>query len=252
MVWFWIILILIVSIIIAAISESNDKKNASERLGVLNTKISNLQNQKELKKIIGQKNRYAFVLDNIGRKVYYLDPTQTKEVSFDQIISVEILEDNTILSSKSTTRTVGGALLGGALAGGAGMVVGGLSGDSKQKKKVSKVTVKIKLRDYSAPKLLIPCFVAQELTPNSEIKPSDSLYGQFYKEELQNAQKIADYVSIIIDDVDRQEKQSQMVQTTSNKSPSVADELAKLASLKEQGILTDEEFLAQKEKILKQ
>ncbi|MBQ7462808.1 MAG: hypothetical protein IJS63_11330 [Bacteroidaceae bacterium] len=154
----WFIIILVVLVIIGIISAVNDNEKTNERKDALNAKIEKLQNPENLKTIIGQKNRYAFVLDNVGRKIYYIIPTQTKEVPFDQIISVEILEDNTLLSSKSTTRTVGGAMLGGALAGGAGMVVGGLSGDSKQKKKVSKVSVKIKIRDYSTPALLIPCF----------------------------------------------------------------------------------------------
>ena len=175
---------------------------------------------------------------------------QTKKVPFDQIISVEILEDNTLLSSKSTTRTVGGALLGGAFAGGAGMIVGGLSGDSAQKKKVSMVSVKIRIRDYSTPSLLITCFDALKLTGHKEIKTTDGLFGQIYKDELQNAQKIADYVSVIIDEVDRQDKQLHMAQPVSSSNSSIADELAKLASLKEQGILTDEEFHIQKTKLL--
>ncbi|MBE6255684.1 MAG: SHOCT domain-containing protein [Prevotella sp.] len=249
--WFWIILIIAVLLGIGFALNAADEKETQERKDVLDAKMEKLPNQQSFKKIIGQKNRYIFVLDNIGRKIYYIDTTKTDEVFFEQIISVEILEDNTLLSSKSTTRTVGGALLGGALAGGAGLVVGGLSGDSKQKKKVSKITVKIKLRDYSNPSLLIPCFVAKELTPYDEIKTNDNLYGVFYKQELQNAQKIADYVSIIIDEVDRQEKQSQVGRPTSAEGLSVADELKKLASLKEQGILSEEEFQVQKEKLLK-
>ena len=246
--WFWIILVIVVVIVIGAAINSADKQKSSNRKDVLDAKIDKLPNKDSFKKIFGQKNRYAFILDDIDRKIYYLSTNSTKEVSFNQIISVEILEDNTLLSSKSTTRTIGGALLGGALAGGAGMVVGGLSGDSKQKKKVSKVLVKIKFRDYSTPSLEIPCFVASELTWSGEVK-TDDVDWWLYKEELQNAQKIADYVSVIIDEVDRQEKQSQSVESSFVKS-SVADELAKLASLNEQGILTDEEFRAQKEKLL--
>lgn len=244
----WLIIILVVLVIIGIISAVNDNEKTNERKVALNAKIEKLQNPENLKTIIGQKNRYAFVLDNVGRKIYYIIPTQTKEVPFDQIISVEILEDNTLLSSKSTTRTVGGAMLGGALAGGAGMVVGGLSGDSKQKKKVSKVSVKIKIRDYSTPALLIPCFDAHELTGYDEIKPTDILCGCFYKEELQNAQRIADYISVIIDEVDRQQSMnSHPIQLGNN---SVADELAKLADLRAKGILTEEEFSAQKAKLL--
>lgn len=52
---------------------------------------------------------------------------KTTSISIKDIIGVEILEDETIISKKSTSRTVGGAILGGV-----GSVVGGLSGSSIQ------------------------------------------------------------------------------------------------------------------------
>lgn len=251
--WFWFILIIVIGLAIGFAVNAADEKQTQERKDALDAKMKNLPNQQNIQKIVGAKNRYAFILDKNARKIYYIDIVDTnrsKDIIFEDIISVEIQEDNTLLSSKSTTRTVGGAILGGALAGGAGMVVGGLSGDSKQKKKVSKVTVKIKLRDYSTPSVVIPCFVAKELTMKDEIKTNDSVDGHLYTEELQNAQKIADYVSVIIDEVDRQEKQSQVARPASTEGVSVADELKKLASLKEQGLLSEEEFSIQKQKLL--
>lgn len=253
MFWVIVIIFIVAGIIYFIANDSADKKRAGERKDALDVKLKKLPNQQSLKKIVGEKGRYAFVLDNVGREIYYINPISTKVISFDQIISVEILEDNTLLSSKSTSRTVGGALIGGALAGGAGMVVGGLSGDSKQKKKVSKVSVKIKIRDYSTPTLLIDCFNAYELTAGnySEIKSDDTLYGSFYKTELKNAQKISDYISIVIDEVDREEKRpSGNAPQIAMAGGSVADELSKLAKLKTEGILTEEEFLAQKKLLL--
>ncbi|MBQ7462807.1 MAG: SHOCT domain-containing protein [Bacteroidaceae bacterium] len=86
------------------------------------------------------------------------------------------------------------------------------------------------------------------MTGYDEIKPTDILGGFFYKEELQNAQRIADYISVIIDEVDRQQSMnSHPIQLGNN---SVADELAKLADLRAKGILTEEEFSAQKAKLL--
>ncbi len=253
MFWAIVIIFIVAGIIYGIANDSADKKRAGERKDALDIKLKELPNQQSLKKVIGEKGRYAFVLDNIGRKIYYLNSLLTKEIAFDDIISVEILEDNTLLSSKSTSRTVGGALIGGALAGGAGMVVGGLSGDSKQKKKVSKVSVKIKIRDYSTPTLLIECFNAYELTAGnySEIKSDDTLYGSFYKTELENAQKISDYISIVIDEVDREEiRPSGSAPQIAMATGSIADELSKLAELKEKGILSEEEFTDQKKKLL--
>jgi len=243
--------VIIIAIVICAIvrpADLIDKKKTREREELLDTNISKLHNNKSFIKIVGQKSRYAFLVDKVGRKVYYITTQKTIEVPFDKIISVEIIEDNSVLFSKSAS--VGGAILGGVLAGEAGMIVGGLSGETKKEKNVSKVTVKIKIRDYSTPSLLIECFNSPELLGNKEIWSTHKVY----LEELHNAQKIADYVSVIIDEVGVKGKVASqtIAQRSSSEKSSVADELAKLASLKEQGILTDEEFSTQKEKILNQ
>ena len=78
-----------------------------------------------------------------------------------------------------------------------------------------------------------------------EVKP-DGMLGFIYKQGLEHAQQIADLVSVIIDDVDRSQKQA----TNNNSSSSVADELSKLADLKVKGILTEDEFNSQKSKLL--
>lgn len=233
--WFLGFIIICVVIAIFAWNINEDKK--LERKASLDKKIKVLPNRDNLKIVFGKSYQYAFVLDNVGKVIHYMDEKHAQKIPFYKILSVELLEDNNVVSSKSTTRTVGGALLGGALAGGAGMVVGGLSGNTTQKKDVLKVTVKIRIRDYSIPSLSITCFDKTGSTGT-------------YEEEIKNAQEIVDYVSIIIDEVDRKEKRLQSaIQKTSGKS-SVADELAKLASLKQQGILTDEEFRIQKVKLL--
>lgn len=224
-------------VLIVVLVNANDK-HKEERKDALNKEINKLPNNGKLQTIIGTASQYAFILDNVSKMIYYIDTQRTYKVSFDKIISVEILEDNILLSSKSTTRTIGGALLGGAIAGGAGMIVGGLSGNTKQKKEVSKMTVKIKIRDFSTSSLSIVCYDASKAN------------GQIYNTELQNAQKIADYVSVIIDEVDSQDKQAQNAKQDIPKISSVADELTKLAALKDQGILTDEEFQFQKKKLL--
>lgn len=243
------IIIVVVLAIVAIIRPADliDKKKTRERKDILDAKICKLPNKEGFITVIGQKYRYAFVVDKVNRKIYYLTTELTKETPFDHIISFEMVEDNTVLFSKSVS--VRGAILGGVLAGGAGMVVGGLSGDTKQEKNVSKVTIKIKIRDYSMPSLMIECFNSPELLGNKEIWSTHKVY----REELQNAQKIADYLSVIIDDVCKKEKTSpsKVAQHKPSKNgASVADELAKLASLKEQGILTEDEFRTQKEKLL--
>lgn len=169
-----------------------------------------------------------------------------KTASFFDILSVEVLENGNTISSKSATRTVGGAVVGGVLAGGAGAIVGGLSGKSKESKEVTAIKVKIVLRKIQDNQMVIGIFSGKLNTKNAtELKSYNSYINQ--------ANKIRDIVSVIIDAVDKQndaQKIKAVNKGNANTSNSVADELAKLADLKAKGILTEEEFNQQKSKLL--
>lgn len=130
------------------------------------------------------------------------------------------------------------------------MIVGGLSGGAKQNKKVSKVQVKVKLRNINHPSFTIDCFNCKTMTiEGNPIKP-DSLQGSIYKQGINDAQKIADTISVIIDATDKEQKKTPDIAKQNTVTGSVADELGKLADLKAKGILTDEEFNTQKQVLL--
>lgn len=89
-------------------------------------------------------------------------------------------------------------------------------------------------------------FDAREETANTKksIKLSDSVYGPIFQKSLDNLKDWKDTIEIILDRVDSERKDGQ------NKPSSVTEELTKLNNLKEKGILTEEEFVQQKKKIL--
>lgn len=193
---------------------------------------------------------YVFAVDKEHRKVAYLNGIRPRVFSFEDIMSVELCEDSATIASKSTMRTIGGTLVGGAIAGGAGAVVGGLSGNTNIKKEVSTVKVKIMLRNLERPAVIIKCFDYVSMA-HSEVAKNNNLSWNIYKRGLGHAKKIIDLVSVIIDDVDHSEKiDLHSSNTTANGTMLVADELAKLVDLKNKGILTEEEFLKQKNKLL--
>lgn len=240
-----ILLVIVGAIIWGIVSGINDNQKVKDRGDIMEIKVNNMHNFHASQKIFGVNNLYTFAIDDKRREVAYIEEKQETIIPYDEIISVEVIEDNTVIASKSTMRTIGGAVVGGALAGGAGAVVGGLSGNTSMKKKVKMVQVKLRLRDISNPALFINCFDYMTMTNGQEVKP-DGILGNIYKQGLEHAQQIADFVSVIIDDVDRNQKQN----LSSNNKNSVADELLKLADLKSKGVLTDEEFNAQKSKLL--
>ncbi|MBO5058023.1 MAG: SHOCT domain-containing protein [Prevotella sp.] len=179
------------------------------------------------------------------RKILFIEdaniPTKHMVVPFNDIISVEILENGSTTFSKSTTRTIGGALVGNVLMGGAGAVVGGLSGNTKKKDKVNSITVKILLRNLDIPTIILNIYKGSWIQTN----------GDKYKSFSEFANKIKDLLSVIIDSVDKVEKKTTK-QSDTQQQTNITDELMKLAKLKESGALTDDEFTQMKAKLLNQ
>ena len=69
-----IFIVILIAMVICAIVrpvDLIDKKKTRERGEILDTNISKFHNNKSFIKIVGQKSRYAFLLDKVGRKIYY-------------------------------------------------------------------------------------------------------------------------------------------------------------------------------------
>lgn len=236
--------------------EKNTKK---ERRETIQNKFSEIENFTISKKIDGFGGFYIFAIDEINEKIALVADslshngkiaivkTVNQVINFHDIIGVELIEDGNIVSKKSITRTIGGAIVGGVLGGGVGTIVGGLSGNSTQKSKISSLSVKILLRSIDKPSLLIKCF--DSLTMTIEHKASIETENYIYKICKKNAEDIKDLVSVIIDKNDNK-TENKSIENAPKHSNSIADEILKLNELKEKGILTEEEFNLQKNKIL--
>lgn len=192
-------------------------------------------------KFIGSQNEFFLAIDNQAQKILFLKEDFKLLFSYEDIISVEILDNDCVVSKKSITRTVGGTLVGGILAGGAGAIVGGLSGDSTQNNLHYSLNVKILLRNNSIPSILIPCFDCKRL--GGQPLTSDEY---FYQVGLAKANRINDILCVIIDAENKNYSATPQIQFNG----SIADELGKLAELKEKGYLTDEEFNQQKANLI--
>ena len=190
---------------------------------------------------------YLFIMDEFFKVLVIVGESSHEIFNYTDIIEVSYEENGNQLYTKSAGRTVGGAIVGGVLMGGAGAVVGGLSGASKQNKEVKSIDIKILLRSTSR-----TSHVLHFNDANRVLKTKEDADRKLYEQYTKNANEAKDLLSVIIDDAKQATTQvvPVMSQPVAPQSTSVADELSKLAKLKADGILTEEEFQAQKAKLL--
>ena len=105
--------------------------------------------------------------------------------------------------------------------------------------------IKILLKSTSNSTIILKIYEAG--VDGSVLATKNAADRALYEGLMSEVSGIKDIFAIIIDIVDKKQTQSPV---SSSSSGSVADELAKLAKLKESGILTEEEFNAQKMKLL--
>lgn len=191
-----VVLIITVAILRVWMKEKEKKMKGKE----IEEKIASLKDFVQSSTVKGINNTYAFLVDNVHKNIAYISPLYKRIIPYEQIISVEMLEEGKTISKKSTVRTIGGTMIGGAIGGGVGAIVGGLSGARSQSQKVSLVQVKIKLRDVNSPSFTITTFNARTMTVEGKPITEDSTEGYIYRQGRSDANKIVDLVSVIIDE----------------------------------------------------
>lgn len=192
---------------------------------------------------------YLFIMDDFFKVLVIVGESSHEIFNYTDIIEVSYEENGNQLYTKSAGRTVGGAIVGGVLMGGAGAVVGGLSGASKQNKEVKSIDIKILLRSTSRSSCVLHFKDIDRV-----LKTKEDSDRKMYETYTKNANEAKDILSVIIDNAKQVQVNSPVAQPLIQKVPSssssIADELTKLAKLKADGILTDEEFQIQKAKLL--
>lgn len=217
--------------------------------------VFNYINSKSISKKTGDKSfintsvigNYCFIMDEFFNVLVIVTPSSYELFNYSDIIEVSYEENGEKLYSKSAMRTVGGAIVGGVLMGGAGAVVGGLSGSSKEDEIVKTIDVKILLRSTQRSTCVLNFNDSGRILLATKNDGDKQLYEIYQK----NANKAKDILSVIIDKI-KQSTGTSIRQEVSRSTQQfgIADELAKLAKLKSDGIITEEEFKAQKAKLL--
>lgn len=190
-------------------------------------------------------NDYAFITDDVNEFIAIVTPSDIHVLRYSDIVSISYEENGSDVFNKG----IGGAVVGGLLFGGVGAIVGGNTAKATQNKEVRIMNIKILLKSTSNSTIILKIYEAGRDGAVLETKKdADRIH---YEGLMKEVSGIKDIFSIIIDIVDKNiamQKAASAVQTQT--SASVADELIKLAKLKDAGVLSEEEFNAQKAKLL--
>lgn len=173
-----------------------------------------------------------FRVDNYGKRFeIYGDRNSYK---FDDLVNFELYENDGIEAKGG----IGRAIVGGALFGGVGAVVGAAT--RKSESKVNSLYIRLTLKSVGMKKIV---FISSSTPRNSFV----------YKTQRKAADEIMSQLELIAENnkVESETARIHQEQTeAAAPSVSVADELLKLKQLLDIGVLTDEEFQQQKQKLL--
>lgn len=160
----------------------------------------------------------------------------TLKLKYSDIISSEILEDGISTTKTNRISQIGNAIVGGALLGGIGVIVGGLSGKQETSKSIAtSLSLKITTNNIQSPIYIITFLDKPTIKTNNN-----------YQKALQNITHWHGVFDAIINQANLNEEKKNF-----NPQPMlIADELQKLIILKNEGVLTEEEFNIQKSKLL--
>ncbi len=202
--------------------------------------IENIPDFKKTQLTFNSKTKCGLAIDEQSNKICLFntnkEPPETLVVSYKDIISAEIIEDGDSITKTSRSSQLGSALVGGILLGGVGAIVGGLSGSTRTSQNVSNITLRIIINNTKKPAHDVSLL-------NNTITKKSSMYS----EVMNNARHWHSLIVILIrkaDEDDKEKSQSDLKKAISSSSTplSLADELSKLAQLKTDGIISNEEF----------
>lgn len=250
-------IIMIVGLIASGIYLS--KLETKNKTNTINNKINKLDSMQNLVKDFTVSQKFqsynlesTILLDEERKKVCFIfsNNNSTEIYDYNDILESEIIEDGKTITSTSRSSQLGGAIIGGVLAGGAGAVIGGLSGKKTSEQEFNRIDLKVIVNNTKDPVKLFNFLLSDEVDINGKLIPikKDSIK---YKNAIDSISHWHSLLSILIKQSDLNDsKKIEEKMANNNINISIADEIKKLAELRNSGILTEEEFQQQKIKIL--
>ena len=237
-----ILLVFSISLFVLYLSQEERKERDLKLKGNL-AELKDFTPTQTYKLIIGS---IWLSIDENNRKIAVVEEATTRVYDYAQILGVELLKDDVLVASKSTSRTLGGTVVGGVLAGGAGMVVGGLSGKQKIEKEYSKISLNLIVKDIRESTICLLKDIPENYSVEKLLYEGKEVTTSV-TQTLYLAQDLKNTISVIIDQVDREQN---IANEREKESKTGADELLKYHELLEKGIITTNELNEVKRKIL--
>ena len=239
----WVLLIAAIGIIggIAKIVIVSNKKKAMVK------ELDALPDFSPTQKIVGNNGDTGLAVDEERKKICLLknevSGINLKIISYRDVLSSEIFVDGETVTRTARGSQIGGALLGGLALGGVGAIIGGLSGKTRSSEKVKRVDLRITVNDTKSP-----------LHDINFMDTEGKKDGFVYKAAMDQARHWHGLIAVLIKYADSQDVSendhslNESAEVSSQRS--IADELLKLSDLRDKGLLTDSEFIDQKQKLL--
>ena len=165
------------------------------------------------------------------------DKNGVQRIRAEEITDCEVIQDGNQIAYTNRGSQVVGMAVGGALLGGIGAVIGGLSGSKRNQQYIKTIKLQISTTNMERPNRELV------LLDYSHSKKGASPDGVIIKTILENAQTWHGRITNLMK---RSEKHSNDAQAAS----SSLEKIERLASLRERGALTDDEYEREKQKLL--
>lgn len=230
-----VLILILVVLISAGVSGANHRKEQREILDKALVAIKNFTPTK----VIRSEHPFIYYLgvDDKRQEIFCYSDSKGVRFKYQDIVTAEIVVDGKVIVTKKSA-SLGGALVGGAVAGGLGAVIGGSNmGSSTSTQQVTTIKVHILLRNAKVDSFDIICHNAVPIETISEL----------YETTIANARAMFDILRLAMD---KAKPVSHISRSENLNSKSQIEELKELADLKKQGMITEEEFVAMKAKII--
>jgi len=208
----------------------------------LESVIRSLPNFTPIHLFVGEDARTGIGIDESSKKVCLaIDSGNGHLVSYSDILSCQIVEDGSTVTMASRGSQIGGAIVGTLLFGGVGAIIGGLSGKTTQHHEVSRIDLELIINNTRYPRHVVNFL---------DIKTGkDSI---LYKAAIEKARNWYALVEVIIKQGDAKGKISEQdsIPLIPDQATTITPELNELVQLRNNGVLSQQEFEVERNKLL--